>query len=181
MVGLIALKKTLVRRHLTDPEFAFLLGADTTGERAALAVSSEGGDPASVRLTGLCAMRIRGQVVLGGSRLELELTGPEAVRPGFAARELARFVGARPLVGYSPDTALDLIDRILKPEIGIGLPNRRHDVSALYQDHKPRPVRGGIDLGLESILADLELPVVLDGRPCSDALAAALIYLKLRG
>ena len=55
-----------------------------------------------------------------------------------ALAQLLRFIGSRPLVGYYLEFDVAMIERVLRPWLGIGLPNERIEVSALYYDHRFR-------------------------------------------
>ena len=96
------------------------------------------------------------------------------------------FIGSRPLVGYYLEFDVAMIDRALFPMLGMGLPQPKIEVSALYYEYKnrQRPVheRGGdIDLRFATIMSDLGLPQRPAHDALNDAVMAALAFLKLRG
>jgi DNA polymerase III subunit epsilon len=94
---------------------------------------------------------------------------------------LLRFIGSRPLVGYYLDFDLAMIDKHVRRLLGVGLPNRRIEVSSLYYERKygDAPPGAQVDLRLDSILVDLGLPSVDRHDAYSDALMTAMIYLTL--
>ena len=57
-----------------------------------------------------------------------------------------------------------MINRVLKPVLGIALPQPRNEVSSLYYDYKFRQLaphrqqNPEIDLRFDSLMQDLELP-----------------------
>lgn len=179
------LRKSLNRRHLTDPAYAFLFDEDTSGESVALAVGASSFDVEHADLLEIVAVPIRGNRLLTSRRLHLEV-GASDPDPRFpdqerAALELLRFVGARPLVGYYLTFAVALIDRLVKPRIGIQIPNPAIEVSSLYYDHhRPSVGRPTADLRFDAILRDLDLPERGTPGPLADAVSAGLIYLTLR-
>jgi DNA polymerase-3 subunit epsilon len=115
---------------------------------------------------------------------------PMDVADGLPAREAVgrflHFIGTRPLVGYYLEFDIAMVNRVMRPWLGIGLPNRAIEVSALYYDHamRARSTRealytGTVDLGFARILADLDLPALPAHDPLNDALMTGLVYLKL--
>ncbi len=114
------------------------------------------------------------------------------VADGLPAREAAdqflRFIGTRPLVGYYLEFDIAMVNRVIRPWLGVGLPNRAIEVSALYYDKVMREpsspdalYTGTIDLSFARILAGLDLPVLPAHDALNDALMTGLIYLKLAG
>ncbi|UEM20030.1 3'-5' exonuclease [Skermanella mucosa] len=184
------LRKSLNRRHLTDPAYAFLFDEDTSGESVALAVGASSFDAERADLLEVVAIPIRGNRLLTSRRLHLKV-GTSAPNPApsvqeradqeQAALELLRFVGARPLVGYYLTFAVALIDRLVKPRIGVQTPNPVVEVSGLYYDHhRPSAGRPTADLRFDAILRDLDLPERGTPGPLADAVSSGLIYLTLR-
>jgi DNA polymerase-3 subunit epsilon len=97
-----------------------------------------------------------------------------------------RFIGTRPLVGYYLEFDIAMVNRVIRPWLGISLPNRAIEVSALYYDRvmRDRSTRdalytGTVDLSFTRILADLDLPALPAHDALHDALMTGLIYLKL--
>jgi DNA polymerase-3 subunit epsilon len=73
-----------------------------------------------------------------------------------------------------------MINRYIKPKLGITLPNKKVEVSALYYDKKIALIpQGYIDLRFDSILKDLNLPKLKAHNALNDAMMTALIYIKL--
>jgi DNA polymerase-3 subunit epsilon len=174
------LRKSLSRRHLTDPAFGFLLEEDTSGEVVSLACATSSFEPEQAELRGFAAILIRGNRLLTSQRLELTF-GPDGVPAVEAVARLLHFIGSRPLVGYYLDFAVDRLDRTVKPLVGIPLPNPRIEVSSLYYDRRIRTVsKSAVDLRFDTILRDLDLPERgATPTPFADAVASGLIYLKL--
>ncbi|WP_158046994.1 3'-5' exonuclease [Skermanella pratensis] len=179
------LRKSLNRRYLTDPAYAFLFDEDTSGESVALAVGASSFDAEHADLLEVVAIPIRGNRLLTSQRLHLKVgpSAPDSASPDQeqAALELLRFVGARPLVGYFLTFAVALIDRLVKPRIGVQTPNSVVEVSGLYYDHhRPSAGRPTADLRFDAILRDLDLPERGTPGPLADAVSSGLIYLTLR-
>ena len=92
-----------------------------------------------------------------------------------------RFAGSRPLVGYYLKFAIDLLDRIVRPRIGVQIPNERIEVSSLYYESRLKvPGKNALDLRLDSIVKALDLPERGGDDAYSNALASAMVYLRLK-
>jgi DNA polymerase-3 subunit epsilon len=174
------LTKSLIGRQVTNPDFSFLNVVDTSGEYIAMHCEASSYDLARAELRALTAIPVQGQRILTSRHLSLTITPETDVNAAMA--ELLHFIGSRPLIGYYLDFTIALIDKFTQPMIGIALPNRRIEVSGLYYDQKLRVFSGGtVDLRLNSIVRDLALPERQGAGAFSDALFAALIYLRIRG
>jgi DNA polymerase-3 subunit epsilon len=174
------LRKSFNRRNLTDPSFGFLFEEDSSGEVVVLAVGATSFEPTQAELLELTAIVIRGNRLLTSERLHLTTVG-DAGGTEEAALALLRFAGSRPLVGYYLNFAVGLLDRVVRPLIGIQIPNERIEVSSLYYDQRRvSPGRNPADLRFDAILRDLELPDRGSSGSFNDAVSAGLIYLTLR-
>jgi DNA polymerase III subunit epsilon len=195
------LRRRWWRRRLKDPAYAFLGEPDPAGELVSLDCETTSLRVASAELLSIAAIRIRGDRILTSEALDL-LVRPVA-RPGDAGilihrlrpldvegglppddaiERLLRFVGGRTLVGYYLEFDVGVLDRYLRPKLGVPLPNRRIEVSALYYDRKTRRLPGShVDLGFQAIRADLDLPDLPEHDAFNDALMAAMMYLRLAG
>ncbi len=58
--------------------------------------------------------------------------------------EFLKFIGNRKLVGYFLEFDIAMINKYLKPKLGIKLPNRAYEVSAIYHDWKIEKFRKAI-------------------------------------
>lgn len=95
--------------------------------------------------------------------------------------EFLNFIGNRTLVGYFLDFDLKMVNKYIKPQIGITLPNKTIEVSELYHDFKIELIpQGFIDLRFNTILQELELPSFSTHDAFNDALMTAMIFIKLK-
>jgi DNA polymerase-3 subunit epsilon len=198
-------RRTRARARLRDPAYAFLFEAEHPAEVVAFDTETTGLDRKRSDIISLAAIRIRGNRLLLSQRLELLVRPSGAIehaavavhglRPmdvadGMPAREAVgrflQFIGTRPLVGYYLEFDIAMVNRVIRPWLGVSLPNRAIEVSALYYDHvmRERSTRdalytGAVDLGFAHILADLGLPALPAHDALNDALMAGLIYVKL--
>jgi DNA polymerase-3 subunit epsilon len=199
-------KRWWLLQHLGDPRFRFMWDPPPADEWVALDCETTGLDRRRDEIVAIAAVRIRGNRVMCSERLEL-LVRPErrsvasgSVRvhqlrerdlaQGLAAeaavQSLLHFIGSRPLVGYYLEFDIAMVNRVIRPWLGISLPNRAIEVSALYYDRvmRNRSTRdalytGTVDLSFTRILADLDLPALPAHDALNDALMTGLIYLKL--
>lgn len=200
-----ALKRWWLIYHLGDPRFRFMWDAPPPDEWVALDCETTGLDTRRDEIVAIAAVRIRGNRILCSERLELlvrpdrravsadsvrvhrlrERDVAEGMASDEAMHQLLRFIGSRPLVGYYLEFDVAMIDRVLFPLLGMGLPQPKIEVSALYYDHKnrqrPAHERGGdIDLRFATLMSDLGLPQRPAHDALNDAVMAALAFLKLK-
>jgi DNA polymerase-3 subunit epsilon len=203
------LKREWGLRRLRDPRFRFLWAPPPAGEWVALAVGATGRDPRRDRITALAALRIQGDCLLTSTRLEWPAPrqpvhadqADPPVRPdqgasaaaGLAAPDAAvlaqwlEFIGSRPMVGYFLDFDLALLDRAVRPLLGVALPNPRIEVSALFHGWKfrqlpPYQQQGNVtvDLRFATLVRELGLPARDDPDALDRAVLAGLAWLKLQ-
>ena len=201
-----ALKREWLLYHLGDPRFRFMWDQPPDEEWVALDCETTGLNVKTDDIIAIGAVRIQGNRILTTSCLEL-LVRPEKKRlsadsvrvhrlreqdvaQGLSASEammtLMHFIGSRPLVGYYLEFDVAMINRVLFPMLGMGLPQPKIEVSALYYDYKyrqlPQQARDSdaIDLRFDSLMKDLDLPLWPAHDALNDAVMAALAFLKLR-
>ena len=103
------------------------------------------------------------------------------LEPRQAIQKFLDFVGSRPLVGYYLEFDVAMLDRLVRPFLGIPLPQRKIEVSGLYYDYKFSQNAGSnVDLSFHSIMQDLRLPERTEHDAFNDALMAAMMFIKLR-
>ena len=200
-----ALKRWWLLYHLGDPRFRFMWDAPPPDEWVALDCETTGLDTRRDEIVAIAAVRIRGNRIMCSERLELlvrpdrravsadsvrvhrlrERDVAEGIAPDEAMHRLLRFIGSRPLVGYYLEFDVAMIDRVLFPLLGMGLPQPKIEVSALYYNHKnrqrPAHERGGdIDLRFATLMSDLGLPQRPAHDALNDAVMAALAFMKLK-
>lgn len=102
-----------------------------------------------------------------------------------AVADFLKFIQGATLIGYFLEFDVAMVERVLKPWLGVGLPNPQIDVGDLYFDYaRSQVVRSciepNIDLSFDHILEKLELPNLGQHDAYNDALMTALIFLKLK-
>ena len=201
-----ALKRGWMLYHLGDPRFRFMWDAPPKDEWVALDCETTGLNVRTDEIISIGAVRIQGNRILTSERLEL-LVRPQGavsadsvrvhrlraqdVAQGVSADEammrLMHFIGSRPLVGYYLEFDLAMINRVLFPILGMGLPQQRMEVSGLYYDYKFRQLPAyqqqgnvNVDLRFSTMMQDLGLPEREAHDALNDAVMAALAFIKLR-
>lgn len=199
-----ALRRRWLLHHLADERFSFMYDPPPDEEWVALDCETTGLDVRRDRIVSIGAVRIAGNRLLTSQRLEL-LVRPErslgvasmrvhrlrerdvaqGMEPEPAMRRLLEFIGSRPLVGYYLEFDVAMINREIRPMLGVGLPQPKIEVSAMYYDFKNRQLaahaRGGsIDLSFATIISELALPPRAAHDALNDAVMAGLVFLKLR-
>jgi DNA polymerase-3 subunit epsilon len=201
-----ALKREWLIYHLGLPEFRFMFDAPPPNEWVSLDCETTGLNVNTDEIISIGAVRIVGNRIMTSERLEL-LVRPERgvsadsvrihrlreqdVAQGLpldeAMKQLMRFIGSRPLVGYFLEFDVAMLNRAIWPLLGQGLPQPKIEVSGLYYEHKFRQMlpyeqqtNPDIDLRFATLMADLNLPVREAHDALNDAVMAAMAFIKLR-
>ena len=206
MTLLERMRRTWQRYHLARPEFAFLLEPPPPNEWVAIDCETTGLNRRTDEIIAVGAVRIVGQRFLTSQRLEL-LVRPDKEVPADsvrihrlrsrdvaqglpldeAMRQLLHFIGSRPLVGYYLEFDVAMLNRAVWPLLGMGLPQQRLEVSAMYYEYKFKQLppyqqfdNAHIDLRFATLMDDLALPQREAHDALNDAVMAAMAFVKLR-
>lgn len=200
------MKREWMLHHLADPAFRFMFDAPPENEWVSLDCETTGLNTRTDEIISIGAVRIVGNRIMSSERLEL-LVRPERgvsaesvrihrlrerdVAEGLpideAMKQLMHFIGSRPLVGYFLEFDVAMLNRAIWPILGIGLPQPKIEVSALYYDYRfkqlsahRRQDNADIDLRFSTLMKDLDLPLRDAHDALNDAVMAALAFIKLR-
>ena len=194
------LKKKWNRKHLTDERFSFLFDDSKSDEVVIFDCETTGLKPKIDDIISIGAVKVKGNKILTDEAIHIfvkqdkqishesiaihqirhcDLHG--AVNIETAIEKFLYYIGNRPLAGYYLEFDVAMINKYVKPMFGITLPNRQHEVSAIYYDKKICTIpQGHIDLRFDSILKDLALPKLQAHDALNDAVMTAMMYLKLQ-
>jgi DNA polymerase-3 subunit epsilon len=201
-----ALRRAWMIYHMGLPEFRFMFDPAPPNEWVSLDCETTGLNVSKDEIISIGAVRIVGNRIMTSERLELlvkpehgvsaesvkihrlrELDVAQGLTIDEAMKQLMRFIGSRPLVGYYLEFDMAMINKALFPMLGMGLPQPKIEVSGLYYDYKyrmqPAHTRQDvpqIDLRFDTLMADLGLPVREAHDALNDAVMAALAFIKLR-
>lgn len=195
------LKRLVHRARLRDPAWRFLFEPGPDDEVVAFDCETTGLNVAKDDIITIAAVKIRGNRILTSERFEavarpdaklkteaikvhrlLESDVEQGGRIAQIIPDFLRFVGGRPLVGYYLEFDVAMVDKYLKPLLGVQLPNPMIEVSELYYDRKYGNAPPGVhvDLTFAHILADLGLPALDQHDAFNDAIMTAEIYVALK-
>ena len=195
------LKKKWNRKHLTDERFAFLFeDLKNSEEVVVFDCETTGLSPKKDDIISIGAVKVKGNKILTDEALHIFVKQDkqishesitihqirhcdleDAIPIKEAIEQFLHYIGNKTLVGYYLEFDVAMINKYIKPMMGITLPNRQEEVSAIYYDKKiPTIPQGNIDLGFEAILTDLDLPKLQAHDALNDAVMTAMIYLKLQ-
>lgn len=200
-----ALQREWALYHLGDPRYRFMWDPPPPDEWVALDCETTGLNTRTDDIIAIGAVCLCGRTLLTSQRLDLlvrtdrPLSADSIKVHGLRAADLAQglsadeavqrllhFIGSRPIVGYFLEFDVAMINRVLFPLLGLGLPQAKIEVSALYHQYKwqqlPVHQRDStqIDLRFDRMMADLDLPQRPAHNAVNDAIMAGLAFLKLR-
>lgn len=95
------------------------------------------------------------------------------------------FIRGATLVGYYLEFDIAMVNKVIKPRLGIRLPNPQIEVSGMYYQHAMQKyqrscIEPNVDLGFDNILKKLGIPNIGQHDAFSDALMTSLIFVKLQ-
>jgi len=189
----------LNHKRLKDKKWDFLFEADESEEVVIFDTETTGLDPKKDEILSIGALKVKKNSILTNESFYMTLKPTkticeksitihhlrhcdlvDGVEADEAIEAFLNFIGSRPLIGYYLEFDVAMINRYLKPKLGITLPNKKIEVSALYYDKKIALIpQGYIDLRFDSILKELNLPKLKAHNALNDAFMTALIYIKL--
>jgi DNA polymerase-3 subunit epsilon len=201
-----AARRRWLQHRLRRPEYAFLLEPGPPGEWVAIDCETTGLDVRTDEVVSIGAVRVCGQRIVASERLELLVrpAGPVSAQSVRIHRlraqdvaqarplvevlpQLLHFIGGRPLVGYYLEFDVAMLNRAVRPWLGIGLPQPCIEVSAMYYDYRFRQLppyqqhaNADIDLRLATLVRELGLPPREAHDAVNDAVTAALAFITLR-
>lgn len=195
-----ALLRGWKRRNLRDPQYEWLLNSYEGDEVVVFDTETTGLNTKTDAVLSIGAVKIRGDKILTSQSFEVFLKpGKEisaesikihhirpcdleqALEPLEGVRRFLEFIGNRPLVGYYLEFDMAMVNRLIKPWLGITLPNKQIEISGIYFDKKIALIpQGNIDLRFDTILRELNIPRMGQHNALNDAIMSAMIYIKLQ-
>ncbi len=194
------IKNYFNHRRLKDAKFDFLFDEYEGGEYVCFDCETTGLDPKKDDIISIGAVKIQNGRVLTSQKFE-RFVKPETKLQAESIKihhirqcdvedakdieevieEFLYFIGNRPLVGYYLEFDVAMINKYVKPRLGIKLPNKQLEVSAIYHDKKIGLIpQGVIDLRFDSIMKDLGLPILGKHDAINDAIMTAMMFVKLQ-
>lgn len=194
------LRHKLARKNLREPEFEFLYDEHPT-EMVSLDCETTSLEVPEAEIISIGAVKVRGNTILNSeafyvvvkpegmmqaANVKVHGLRPKDLSDGIpvqeAIRQLLHFIGGRPLLGYYLEYDVAMVNKFLKPMIGINLPNRQIEVSSLYfkQEVKKNFYNDYVDLRMASMINKLKIPDLPRHDALNDAINAAMMYLAIK-
>jgi DNA polymerase-3 subunit epsilon len=193
------IKQYFNKKKLTDPKYEYLFDKYEGDELVCFDCETTGLNPKIDDIISIGAVKIK------GNNIDLQNKFERFVKPKNAAmvsdaikihqirevdlinaedidnviEEFLDFVGNRPLVGYYLSFDIAMVNKYIKPKIGITLPNQANEVSSIYYDKVSKYHNVDVDLKFKTIMDNLNVPFMKAHDATNDAVMTALIYIKL--
>ncbi len=187
------------KKRLKNPEFEFLFDDYDGDEVVVYDTETTGLNPKKDEILSIGAVIVKNNKILTSQKFEIFVKPSREIdeesikihyirnidlqngcEPNEAVEKFLHFIKNRPLVGYYLEFDVAMINRYLKPHLGIKLPNDQIEVSKIYHTKKSRiNPQAIIDLKFDSMMKDLDLPIFGKHDAISDAIMTAMMYIKL--
>ena len=192
-------KRTRNLAKLKDENFKFLFDESVSGEYVVFDTETTGLNPKEDEILSIGAVKIKDNKILTSQTFEIYLKNSKDISPKSieihrirpcdlqnatdvedGIKEFLHFIGSRPLIGYYLEFDVAMINKYIKPMLGITLPNEMIEVSEIYFEKKITLIpQGNIDLRFDTILQNYDIPNMGLHNAVNDAIMTAMIYLKL--
>ena len=194
------IKNYFNKRNLKDKKYLYLFDEPNNEEYVCFDCETTGLDPKKDDIISIGAVIIKNNTIVASkkfvkfikpkTKLQVEAIKVHHIREcdlqdaediNKVIKEFLEFIGSRTLVGYFLEFDIAMINKYLKPILGIKLPNKALEVSAIYYDYKiERIPQGNIDLRFNTIMNELKIPNLGKHDAYNDAIMTSMIFLKLK-
>ena len=149
------IKNYFNKRNLKNKDFLFLFEENTNDEYVCFDCETTGLDPKKDDIVSIGAVIIKNNTIIASkkfvkfvkpkTKLQAEAIKVHHIREcdlqdaedmDTVIEEFLHFIGNRTLVGYYLEFDVAMINKYVKPKLGITLPNKILEVSAIYYDYK---------------------------------------------
>lgn len=188
------------KRNLKDQKYLYLFDNPNSEEYVCFDCETTGLDPLKDDIVSIGAVIIKDNAIISSKKFvkfvkpktklqseaikvhhirECDLNDAEDIDD--VIEEFLEFIGNRTLVGYFLEFDIAMVNKYLKPKLGIKLPNKAIEVSAIYHDYKIEKIpQSHIDLKFNTIMDNLEIPHMGKHDAYNDAIMTSLIFIKLK-
>lgn len=194
-------KRQRALKKLRDPHYRFLFDDNLPDEYISFDCETTSLDVKEAEIISIGAVKIRGKKIVTSEsfyvlvkpegmmearNVTIHGLRPKDLRDGLpieqALKMFLEFVGGRPVVGYFLEYDVAMVNKFLKPIIGIGMPNRQIEVSTLYHQQQMRHkyYDAIIDLRMASMIKNLGIPDLPRHDALNDSINVAMMYLALQ-
>jgi DNA polymerase-3 subunit epsilon len=194
------IKNYFNKKNLKNKDFLFLFDENTDKEYVCFDCETTGLDPKKDDIISIGAVIIKNNTIVASKKFvkfvkpktklqaeaikihhirECDLKDAEDINT--VIDEFLNFIGNRTLVGYFLEFDIAMINKYVKPKLGITLPNKILEVSAIYYDYKiERIPQANIDLRFNTIMNELKIPSLGKHDAYNDAIMTSMIFIKLK-
>ncbi|EHK9183967.1 3'-5' exonuclease [Vibrio vulnificus] len=185
--------------RLKGSPYQSLFGAPSGHEYVSLDCETTSLDPNRAELVTIAATKIIDNRIITSKPFEVRLRAPQSLDSGSvkihkirhqdlvdglsekeALIKLIDFIGNRPLVGYHIRYDKKILDLACLRHLGFPLANSLVEVSQIYHDKLEKHLPNAyFDLSLDAICKHLDLPIQDKHDALQDAIAAALVFVRL--
>ncbi len=195
-----SIKQYFNKKNLKDKKFEFLFDKTFNDEYVCFDCETTGLNPKKDDIVSIGAVIIKGNTIVSSKKFvkfvkpktklqaeaikihhirECDLEDAEDIND--VVEEFLNFIGNRTLVGYYLEFDVAMINKYIKPKLGITLPNKMYEVSAIYHDFKMERIpQGHIDLRFNTIMDELDIPSLGKHDAYNDAIMTSMIFIKLK-
>jgi DNA polymerase-3 subunit epsilon len=195
-----AIKQYFNKKNLKDNKFEFLFDKSSNDEYVCFDCETTGLNPKIDDIVSIGAVIIKNNTIISSKKFvkfvkpktklqaeaikihhirECDLEDAEDIND--VVLEFLHFIGNRTLVGYYLEFDVAMVNKYIKPKLGITLPNKLIEVSAVYHDFKMELIpQGHIDLRFNSIMEELNIPSLGKHDAYNDAIMTSMIFIKLK-
>lgn len=194
-------KRQFALKKLRDPNYRFLFDDNIPDEYVSFDCETTSLDVKEAEIISIGAVKIRGNKIVTSESFYV-LVKPEGMMQarnvtihGLRPKDLSNglpieealkrfldFVGGRPVVGYFLEYDVAMVNKFLKPMIGVGLPNRQIEVSAIFyqQEMRQKYYDMVVDLRMANMIKTLKIPDLPRHDALNDSINVAMMYLALQ-
>ena len=194
------IKNYFNKKNLKDKKYLYLFDEPNNEEYVCFDCETTGLDPKKDDIISIGAVIIKNNTIVASkkfvkfikpkTKLQVEAIKVHHIREcdledaediNKAIKEFLEFIENRTLVGYYLEFDIAMINKYLKPTLGIKLPNKALEVSAIYYDYKIEKIpQANIDLRFNTIMNELNIPSLGKHDAYNDAVMTSMIFVKLK-
>lgn len=188
------------RKKLTDSHYDFLF-QEHADELVSFDCETTSLEVKEAEIISIGAVKIRGNQILTSesfyvlvkpegmmeaSNVTIHGLRPKDLSEGISVQEALRqfldFVGGRPVVGYFLEYDVAMVNKFLKPMLGIKLPNKQIEVSSIYyrQEVQKKFYDSYVDMRMAPMIQKLGIPDLPRHDALNDSINVAMMYLALQ-
>ena len=129
---------------------------------------------------------VKPEGMMEASNVTIHGLRPKDLSEGISVQEALRqfldFVGGRPVVGYFLEYDVAMVNKFLKPMLGIKLPNKQIEVSSIYyrQEVQKKFYDSYVDMRMAPMIQKLGIPDLPRHDALNDSINVAMMYLALQ-